>query len=285
MLAEYKLPGGRGMRGLAAGPGGQVAATHVGPDSSAQLTIAGVDTAPRTIQVASGTKAIGNPTWIGDTVLVPLLFFGQHRGFAPPRPDRDFNPNAPFNAVRPERSLETEAGVRARLPGRGSVQAVLYDLKLDDLIVEGPLVGGRSGGVGFAAAYSWLYEATLRSDVDLGASGVRGKRVPYAPVHQFDIAMDVGLGRDLFLEVGVNFLDEQFATADNVRAGSADGMSGLIPARRLWRATLRHEPAGSALRLHLSAQNLFDSKYVASRVDGLFAGMPRLVTAGVEYRF
>ena len=236
-----------------------------------------------------------------------VLFFGQHRGFAPPRPDRDFNPNAPFNAVRPERSLETEAGVRARLPGRGSVQAVLYDLKLDDLIVEGPLVGGRSGsfvnagravhrglelsgewrrgGVGFAAAYSWLYEATLRSDVDLGASGVRGKRVPYAPVHQFDIAMDVGLGRDLFLEVGVNFLDEQFATADNVRAGSADGMSGLIPARRLWRATLRHEPAGSALRLHLSAQNLFDSKYVASRVDGLFAGMPRLVTAGVEYRF
>jgi Fe(3+) dicitrate transport protein len=271
------------------------------------LTIAGVDIAPRTIQVASGTKAIGNPTWIGDTVLVPLLFFGQHRGFAPPRPDRDFNPNAPFNAVRPERSLETEAGVRARLPERGSVQAVLYDLKLDDLIVEGPLVGGRSGsfvnagravhrglelsgewrrgGVGFAAAYSWLYEATLRSDVDLGASGVRGKRVPYAPVHQFDIAMDVGLGRDLFLEVGVNFLDEQFATADNVRAGSADGMSGLIPARRLWRATLRHEPAGSALRLHLSAQNLFDSKYVASRVDGLFAGMPRLVTAGVEYRF
>ena len=77
VLAEYKLPGGRGMRGLAAGPGGQVAATHVGPDSSAQLTIAGVDTAPRSIQVASGTKAIGNPTWIGDTVLVPLLFDNQ----------------------------------------------------------------------------------------------------------------------------------------------------------------------------------------------------------------
>jgi Fe(3+) dicitrate transport protein len=234
------------------------------------------------------------------------VFAGVHRGFAPPRPDRDFDPNAPFNAVRPEKSLETEVGLRLRSPEM-RLQAVLFDMQLDDLIVEGPLVGGRSGSfvnAGEAAhrgleisgerkfgaltlsgAYSWLFTAEFAGDVDLGAVGVRGNRIPYAPEHAFDLAVAVQASPEFEADLGVNFLDEQFANASNERKASSDGQRGLIPARTLWRAALHYKPRNAPVRVYVSAQNLADKAYVSSRVDGLFAGAPRTVVAGVEARF
>ena len=57
-------------------------------------------------------------------------FAGLHRGFAPPRPDRDYDPNLPANSVLPEKSVETEIGIRSTpLPGL-RLDATVFELSL-----------------------------------------------------------------------------------------------------------------------------------------------------------
>ncbi len=235
------------------------------------------------------------------------VFAGVHRGFAPPRPDRDFDPTAPFNAVKAETSTETELGVRFRPSSESHVEVTVFDMRLEDLIVEGPLVNGRSGSfinagkalhqgvelsgewtlgpVTLHGAYSYLPTARFESDVDLGATGVRGNRIPYAPEHMADVAVDLAILEGVDFEIGVNYLGAQFANASNTRIASADGLSGLIPERTLWRASLNIQlPVGNS-RLFATVENLTDETYISSRVDGLFAGTPRMGSVGLIASF
>ena len=235
------------------------------------------------------------------------VFAGLHRGFAPPRPDRDLDPTAPASSVKPETSTESEIGLRLRPTVESRVEIALFDMRLEDLIVEAPPVNGRSGSfvnagealhqgielsgewtvgpVTLHGAYSYLATARFESDVDLGARGVRGNRVPYAPEHMADVALQVAVGDGLDFELGVNFLGEQFANANNTRIASADGLSGLIPSRMLWRASLNVDlPTGNS-RLFARIENVTNEAYISSRVDGLFAGSPRLASVGLVSSF
>jgi len=231
------------------------------------------------------------------------LFAGLHSGFAPARPDRDLNPTAPLNHVKPERSVEFEGGIRARLASGARIDVTAFDMELDDLIVASQLVGGRSGAfenagrarhagieIGANAAfgaldlsvsYAHLAIAEFLSNASETESGVRGARVPYAPKHSFDAALTYR-GRDWTAQWGVNYISDQFADARNARAPSADGMSGLIPARTVHRAALTYRPSQAWFEFFVSADNIFDTAYISSRVDGLFAGPPRRVVAGLK---
>jgi Fe(3+) dicitrate transport protein len=235
------------------------------------------------------------------------VFAGIHRGFAPPRPDRDFDPTAPAASAKPETSIETEIGIRLRPTAESRFEITLFDMRLEDLIVDAPPVNGRSGGFinagealhqGIEAsgewtigpltlhgAYSYLGTARFESDVDLGARGVRGNRIPYAPKHMADAALRIALADGVDVEIGVNYLGEQFANASNTRTPSPDGLSGLIPARTLWRASLNVDLSAGKSRLFGRIENLTDEAYISSRVDGLFAGNPRLASIGLAASF
>ena len=180
-------------------------------------------------------------------------------------------------------------------------------MRLEDLIVDAPPVNGRSGGfinagealhqgieasgewtigpLTLHAAYSYLGTARFESDVDLGARGVRGNRIPYAPKHMADAALHIALADGVDVEIGVNYLGEQFANASNTRTPSPDGLSGLIPARTLWRASLNVDVSAGKSRLFGRIENLTDEAYISSRVDGLFAGNPRLASIGLAASF
>lgn len=259
-------------------------------------------------KVASSGQSIVLPgagaTW--SPTLDLTVFAGIHRGFAPPRPDRDFNPTAPFNAVRPEFSVETEAGLRLNLRPSFSVSATVFQMNLSDLIVDGPLVGGRSGTfvnagkarhrgielvasgtqgpVYFGFTYTGLLEAKFLSDTDETIRGVRGNRIPYTPRHQIDAHVGLTSRIGAALELGVSHLSQQFANASNTRIASADGLQGLIPARTIFRMTAQYTIPRTRTRLFASAENLFDQSYIASRIDGLFAGPRRQIVAGVVTR-
>lgn len=242
-------------------------------------------------------------TWAASDALT--AFIGVHKGFAPPRPDRDFNPSAPFNAVRPERSTETEIGLRLRQHDGLSIDATLFEMDLSDLIVEGPLVGGRSGTfvnagqarhrgvelsastdvgrVRFGLSYSYLFEAKFLSDVDEVTRGVRGNRIPYAPEHLIDVRVGYVHPAGLTAEIGLNHVSEQFANASNTRIPSADGLNGPIPARTIARLALNYRLPGSPIQFFATVENLFDAAYIASRVDGLFAGPRRQLVAGIRF--
>jgi Fe(3+) dicitrate transport protein len=244
-------------------------------------------------------------TWSPSTALTG--FIGVHRGFAPPRPDRDIDPNAPFNAVRPERSVETEAGFRARPIGGVSVDVTLYNMELDDLIIEGPLVGGRSGsfvnagtarhrglelsgqldhaGWRLVASYNLLAEAKFTSDAGEGAAGVRGNRIPYAPRHLLSAMLGYDFSERVNLEFGLNHVSSQFADARNTRAPSDDGRLGLIPAHSIFRMAGSWALPASPYRIGIAVENLFNHRYIASRTDGLFAGGRRQITIGLRRSF
>jgi Fe(3+) dicitrate transport protein len=231
-------------------------------------------------------------------------FAGFHQGFAPPRPDRDVDPNAPFSDVRPERSTDLEVGLRATPHQHVGLEATLFDLELVDLIVGGAQIGRAPGtfvnagkarhagvelsgrwapprGASASFAYTNLFTASFLSDADETARNVRGNRIPYAPEHHLDAAIGYASGPFRF-EIGVDWLSEQFADAANTLAPSADGQRGLIPDRTLWRMAAHLEPPDRGWRLFASVQNLFDEPYISARTDGLFAGARRQAMIGVE---
>ncbi len=231
-------------------------------------------------------------------------FAGIHKGFAPPRPDRDFNPTAPFNDVRPERSTETEIGLRLRPSEGTAIDATLFEMDLSDLIVEGPLVGARSGTFVNAGAarhrglevsataainafqlgltYTYLFEAKFLTSVAEVTSGVLGNRLPYAAEHLVDAHIGYRHTEGFGIEFGVNHVSEQFANASNTRIATPDGLNGTIPARTVFRASLSFAAPNSQLQFFATAENLLDTSYLASRVDGLFAGPRRQIVAGVR---
>jgi Fe(3+) dicitrate transport protein len=100
-----------------------------------------------------------------------------------------------------------------------------------------------------------------------------------------DVALQLGILEGADLEIGVNYVGEQFANASNTTFASADGMSGLIPSRTLWRASLNVRLPDSDTRVFATAENLTDEVYISSRVDGLFAGNPRLLSFGFVTEF
>ena len=241
-------------------------------------------------------------TWTPSDTLT--AFAGIHKGFAPPRPDRDFNPTAPFNAVRPERSTETEVGFRFRPRPGVTVESTLFEMELSELIVEGSLVGGRSGtfvnagkarhrgleGTATAAigpiqlglTYSYLFEAQFLTDVEEVTRGVKGNRIPYAPKQLIDASIGYRHPRGVDLELGINYVGEQFANASNTRMVSPDGLNGTVPARTIVRTSVNYRLPKSRLQLFATVENFFDNAYIASRVDGLFVGPARQMLVGVR---
>jgi Fe(3+) dicitrate transport protein len=178
-------------------------------------------------------------------------------------------------------------------------------MDLSDLIVEGPLVGGRSGtfvnagearhrGFELAASadlgalqlgltYSYLFEAKFLTDVDEVTRGVRGNRIPYAPEHLIDAHIGYWHPGGFAAEFGINHVSEQFANASNTRIASADGLTGTIPARTIARVAVSYRVPRSRLRLFAAVENVFDKAYIATRVDGLFAGPQRQVVVGIRF--
>jgi Fe(3+) dicitrate transport protein len=240
-------------------------------------------------------------TWGTDALTV---FTGIHRGFAPPRPDRDVDPLRIISPVRSELSSEIEFGLRGQPNDNLSFAATLFNMALSDLIVEGPLVGGRSGsfvnagsarhrglelggranfGTAYATlAYTWLAEAKFTSSVGETARGVLGNRIPYAPEHLVDINIGAATPFGLSGEIGMNHVSRQFANADNRTTVSPDGQSGPIPARTLARVALRYTPPHSRWHIFTTVENIFDKRFISSRIDGLFAGQRRQWVAGIR---
>ena len=112
-----------------------------------------------------------------------------------------------------------------------------------------------------------------------------GNRLPYAPKQM----LTLGLGyespsRAFDTRLAINYVSEQFVDAANTRIVSANGMEGEMPSYSLVSFNMNYRP-NEQWTLFLSAQNLGDREYLASRVDGMVAGRQRQVTGGIRFTF
>ncbi|HLL70234.1 MAG TPA: TonB-dependent receptor [Pyrinomonadaceae bacterium] len=249
------------------------------------------------------------------------VFAGVHRGFAPPRTEDIIN-NATGGSIEldPELSWNYELGLRAT-PSRGlRFEATLFRMDYENQIVPATLAGGVGSaltnggstlhqGAEFTGridtgtllrtrhnfylrmAYTFLptakYTGTRFSNITGFTNvSITGNRLPYAPENLLNanIGYSHPSGVDALLEgvyVGRQFGDDlNFLTSPR-----ADGQLGSVSGYAVWNATVNYNVEELRSTFFVTAKNLFDRTYIVDRSRGILPSSPRLVQAGLKFRF
>jgi len=255
-------------------------------------------------------------TWNG--IEKTTLFAGVHKGFAPPRPDRDISAPGGANTAavvntKPEESTNWELGARSNYIKGVTFETTLFHTIFDDIVVAGPtsgsfINGGQSqqtglelaGRINFghiydsahniylAGSYTNLITAKFKK-TNAAADVFSGDRLPYAPKHLASLSLGYEHPVGFDARIGVDYVSEQQEDM-SYRAGRSEadvlsGRTGRIPSYALLNATMNYRPLGSRVSYFVSAYNLADKEYLTSRVDGMVAGRQRQVFGGIRYDF
>jgi Fe(3+) dicitrate transport protein len=244
------------------------------------------------------------------------VFVGMHRGFAPPRPADVLSPSPGQSLVQvePEVSWNQELGLRTRPADWLELDATLFRIDFENQIVSGHRTGAgqrfvnagstlhqgmelhaRAEAAGPAslrpfAAVAYTLAATARftsdevSTVD-GETPLRGRRLPYAPRHTLHAEAGVRTAAGLQLTIRGYHVSGQYGDDLNSRQPSVDGQRGLLPAYTVLGATLNRGIASGRASAFLAVENLADATYISARQEGIMAGPPRRIAAGIEWLF
>lgn len=240
------------------------------------------------------------------------VFAGVHKGFAPPRPDRDIEaPGGANTAVvsrtKPEESTNWELGVRSKYFKGIGLESTLFHTDFDEIVIQDNgrfFNGGESQQTGLEMAgridfgqiwntthniyltASWTNLFTAKFKKDVASENISsGNRLPYAPKHLLSVAVGYQNPLGFDARLGADRVSEQFADGENTTVEVDSGQEGTIPSYTVFNATMNFRPQGSKTSYFLSAYNLTDREYLVSRVDGKFAGRERQVIAGIRYAF
>jgi Fe(3+) dicitrate transport protein len=251
------------------------------------------------------------------------VFAGVHKGFAPPRPDRDISVaganQARVDQTRPETSTNYELGLRSNYFKGVSFETTLFHTKVDDLVINNGLgsfinaakseqsgieIGGRIDfgtiydtphNIYLQGSYTNVFTAEFKSDGLRAKDGiVDGDRLPYAPRHIASISLGYEHPIGFDVRLGIDYVSSQqpdaFARALNVedptgRDTALSGLAGDIPSNTLLNMSANYRPVGSKVGYFLSGYNLADKQFLASRVDGMHVGRGRQVIGGVRFDF
>lgn len=290
----------------------------------------GPDGAPGGVGGLHGTKSQTEvlpgfgATWNG--IANTTVFGGVHRGFSPPRPDRDLaadpiTGNFVTDKTKPELSTNFEFGLRSKFVKGISFESTLFHTKFDDIVIHsaaGSYVNGgeaamsglelagrvdfgtiynTSHNVYLVGSYTNLFTAKFKKDGENAGDGIiSGNRLPYAPKHLASVSLGYQHPVGIDARVGADYVSNQepdaftnglIADGGLFLPGNAllAGYAGTIPSYTLFNASINFKPVNSKATYFLSGHNLTDKEYLASRVDGMFAGRSRQVFGGVRLDF
>lgn len=248
------------------------------------------------------------------------VFAGVHRGFAPPRVE-DIISNTTGASVEldPERSWNYEAGVRTRGGETWQASATVFRLDYSNQIVPSSVAGGigatltnggetlhqgveaglnferrrlcgSAHGVYVATALTWLPVARFAGTRHSGVPGfasvsVAGNRLPYAP--ETTATLTVGYRHAIGIDVQVEgqHVSDHFGDDLNTVAPTPDGQRGEVPAYAYWNLSASAPLSTWPVRAFLAIKNVADSTFIVDRTRGILPGHPRLVHAGLSFRF
>ena len=248
------------------------------------------------------------------------LFTGVHRGYAPPRVKDaiDFTFDNPVLQLEAEKSWNLELGLRSDLKNGVFAELTYFNMDFDNQIIPS---SQSSGGVGFGftnagrtlhrgieasliiknreIVNNWkgsfdvnttYVKATFNADQFLTQAGeevnIRGRRLPYAPELTISSALTIESPFGMGLRVTNNYVGEQYGDQLNTITPSNNGRIGLIDSYNLIDANLYQRIAKWNTVFNLSIKNLSNERYIASRrPEGIRVGIPRFVTAGIDFKF
>lgn len=248
------------------------------------------------------------------------LFAGVHRGFSPPRTEDIINNgNGGVVELDPELSWNYELGVRS-LPMRGvQLDATLFRMDYENQIVPASLAGGvgstlTNGGETLHQGFELtgridsgtirrsrhnVYLRTALTVIPIArftgprfssVSGfanvsVNGKRLPYAPEQLLNLSLGYSNDRGLDGFVEGVYVGRQFADDLNTVDPTANGQRGAIASFMVWNATFNYKTETLPSTFFVTVKNLFDRTYIVDRSRGILPSSPRLLQAGVKWRF
>jgi len=252
------------------------------------------------------------------------IFAGVHRGFGPPRTKDAITSGGVAEDLDAEKSWNYEIGTRVQLSNFISGELAVFYLDFSNQIIpisessggvgsgqSGLINGGETRHIGLESAIdvdfgrifaletgilfrtaATFTKATFSNDrFERNSSGVdvniNGNLLPYAPRILINSRLDVALPFGLGLGVDATYTGDQYGDVLNTIAGSNDGRSGQLPSFFVLNGLLSYDlPILANARLSMAVKNLTDERYIVSRrPQGIRVGLPRFVSAGIDFSF
>jgi Fe(3+) dicitrate transport protein len=128
---------------------------------------------------------------------------------------------------------------------------------------------------------AYFSEDRFVSDVNINRNST-----PYAPEWLLSSSISVESTSGFGARLTANSIGTQFADELNTVEPSMNGRIGEIPSYFMIDAVMSYKVARWNSNFNLSVKNITDERYISTRrPQGIRVGLPRLVTAGFEFRF
>lgn len=251
------------------------------------------------------------------------FYGGVHRGFGPPRVKDAISALGVSEELDSELSWNYEIGTRARLSSGVDLELTGFYMDFSNQIIPVAEAAGGAGAPGASltnggATEHLGLEATLNLDfqqmlntqwgvyistsatfvraefsedrfVESGGEvvNVKGNSTPYAPEVIVSSDLNIRAPFGLGLSFTGTYIGDQFGDALNTIEGSLNGRNGQIPAYFVLDARASYDlPLLEQASVSLAVKNLLDERYIVSRrPQGIRVGLPRFISAGVDFSF
>lgn len=245
-------------------------------------------------------------------------FVGVHRGFAPPRVEDIVTNAGGVVDIDSELSWNSEVGMRSRLHRSLSLEGTFFRNAFENQIVAASVAGGTGaaftnggrtlqqglevsgrfdsagllpieGNLFVQIGYTGLIDSEFKGRRFSSLNGfghvrVTGNRLPYTSRHALNASLGYARGSWEFL-LENNSVTGQFTDDLNTVDPSADGQRGMIPGQTYWNATFNYRIERIKTTFFVTAKNLLDRTFVVDRSRGILPSAPRMVHAGLNFRF
>jgi Fe(3+) dicitrate transport protein len=249
------------------------------------------------------------------------LFGGVHRGFAPPRVKDAISNSGVAMQLDGEYSWNYELGFRSTpLEGlKWELTGFYMDFANQIIPVSessggtgsGLVNGGRTIHAGVESGISvdagkllsskYVYRldvnvtyvhATFNADrfmedeTSNTMMNVKGNATPYAPKLWLSATALFEAPFGLGIQFSGLYVSSQFTDPLNTVTPSADGRNGKLPAYFVLDGTARYTIPKIRTTVSLSVKNMLNERYIASRrPQGIKVGLPRFISAGIDFNF
>lgn len=244
------------------------------------------------------------------------VFGGIHKGFAPPRVKDAISNVGEVYELDAEKSWNYELGFRSDVRNWIFMEVTGFIMDFSNQVIPvsessgGAGTGLVNGGATFhrgvegaavievSKILGWrrtklvydlnaaFVDARYSEDRFLGDVNISGNVTPYAPRLFFNSAITLETQGGFQGRLVGNYVSSQFTDELNTVVPAASGEIGQMSSYFTLDAVMQYHISKLKSTFNLTVKNLTDERYIVSRrPQGIRLGIPRMITAGFEFKF
>ena len=141
-----------------------------------------------------------------------------------------------------------------------------------------------------------IIEGEIKSNIMGGIVPIKGKELPYAPMHTFIIGLEHQLFNGFNFRYDYKYVDDVFTDFENIDNTGNKGIKGPVESYGISNLSIDYN-ISNKIRMFISAKNLLDKEYIGSRLhsnpgqpeanlsSGILPGPRRQINLGIDYNF